>query len=225
MTRIFFLILKNPLALYIKNTIKNIYICTKNPTLQIQSHVVMSQVSLGRHNKFYSHVILNNLSIGDFSYVATNTIINQASIGKFCSIGPNCLIGPGRHPASMFVSTHPSFYSTFRQCGYSFVNENKFKEYLPVTIGHDVWIGANCIIMDGVKIGNGCIVGANSVVTKDIPDYAIVGGVPAKIIRYRFNQDIISKITKIQWWDWSLDKIRRESPLFDDIEKFLKESY
>lgn len=212
------LFFKNPFALYIKHTITIFMVCIKNPTLKIQSGVILNDCSFGLYNAIYEKSSLNNVVLGNFSYIARHSNITQTTIGNFCSIGSNCQIGLGRHPTSKFVSTHPSFYSTLKQCGYTFAKRGCFEEFLPIEIGNDVWIGSNVIIMDGIHIGDGAIIGANSVVTKDVPDYAIVGGVPAKIIKYRFNEDQIKILKKIQWWNWTLDKISRNSHLFVNID-------
>ena len=98
------------------------------------------------------------------------------------------------------ISTHPVFFSTRMQSGYTFADESYFEEYRGTTIGNDVWIGANAIVIDGVRIGDGAVVAAGAVVTKDVPAYAIVGGVPARIIRYRFLQTDIDVLLKINWW-------------------------
>ncbi|EPZ37468.1 transferase hexapeptide repeat containing protein [Anoxybacillus ayderensis] len=90
-----------------------------------------------------------------------------------------------------------------------------------MSIGNDVWIGANSIVLDGVKIGDGAIVAAGAVVTKDVPDYAIVGGVPARVIRYRFNEEIIKQLKVIKWWDIDLNNLKNYENQFEDIELFL----
>lgn len=89
-----------------------------------------------------------------------------------------------------------------------------------VIIGNDVWIGQDVTILKGCHIGNGAVLASNSVITKDVPDYAIVGGIPAKIIKYRFSEEIIKKLLKLQWWDLSLDLL--ENIPFDDIEEAIK---
>ena len=156
------------------------------------------------------------------TYVAAGCHINYTKIGKFCSIGENVLCGLGRHPSDTFVSTHPAFYSTFKQCGVSFVQESKFDEYAPVTIGHDVWVGASALILDGVTIGDGAIIAAGAVVTGDVAAYAIVGGVPARLIRRRFNDDVIEKIRALKWWDKDIEWIRKNADLFSNVDRLLK---
>lgn len=111
------------------------------------------------------------------------------------------------------MSTHPAFYSTGKQCGITFVDKNLFEERLAVDgrsciIGNDVWIGNDVRIIGGLRIGTGAIVGLGAVVTKDVPPYAIVGGVPAKVIRYRFEEKQIKELLDSHWWEKSEDYIK-----------------
>jgi acetyltransferase-like isoleucine patch superfamily enzyme len=166
--------------------------------------------------------------IGLGTYIADKSIIKKAIIGRFCSIGSNVQTGLGVHPSTGFVSSHPAFYSTKKQAGFSFVDEDIFKEHLfidaegkyVVLIGNDVWVGNNVIIMDGIKIGDGAIVASGSIVTKDIAPYTIVGGVPAKFLKPRFAEQQAEKLLAIKWWNWSMEKIKTNSKLFDNIESF-----
>ena len=173
--------------------------------------------------KIYEPSRIHNSSIGKGTYIAQNSIISYTTIGKFCSIGPNLICGWGIHPTNG-ISTSPYFYSTKKQNGSSISLNDKIEERLPIEIGNDVFIGMNVTILDGVKIGDGAIIGAGAVVTKDIPPYAIVGGVPATIKKYRFSGDVIDKLLKIKWWDWDEDKLLEVEKNFFDIEKFIKEN-
>lgn len=180
-----------------------------------KSYVINSEFSEYNSLHGYSRVISSR--IGRFTYVAGASITN-ASVGNFCSIGPDVVIGGlGRHPVD-WLSTHPIFYSTGKQVRLSLVSENKFEEYKPVKIGNDVWIGARVIVLEGVNIGDGVIIAAGAVVTKDVPPYAIVGGVPAKIIRYRFNQEDILTLQKLAWWNYDLEKLSKITGLMRQKE-------
>ena len=156
-----------------------------------------------------------NSNIGDFSYIGLFAFVNNTSIGKYCSISMNFKSGLGIHPTSL-ASTSPIFYSKKYaiKSSFGFGRLKTVNEYKRVTIGHDVWIGADVIIMDGVKVGNGAIIAAKAVVTKDVPNYAVVAGVPAKCIKYRFSDEIISKLEALSWWDWSEEKIKKNKLFF-----------
>lgn len=158
-------------------------------------------------------------------------------IGRFCSI--NCTARIWNNHSLDTVTTHPFldhrlFYSRkekdMRQAllkKYGKHHDNadfensEIRDNRPVEIGNDVWIGANAIILPGVKIGDGAVIAAGAVVTKDVEPYAIVGGVPAKIIKYRFGEEERKKFLQIKWWDWEIDEIERNIELFYDPEKFL----
>ena len=159
--------------------------------------------------------IINNVSLSSYSYVGRNCLIQNATIGKFCSIANDVFIGLGKHPTDYF-STSPLFYRRNNTFNLSLVGQDlQFEEYKKIDIGHDVWIGARAIILDGLSIGHGAIIAANSVVTKDVPAYAILGGVPAKIIKYRFNKNKIDMLLESQWWDWELEKIKKNLVLLN----------
>jgi len=167
--------------------------------------------------------IIGTVSIGDYTYINEYTRIdpNTKSIGKFCSISHNVKIGMGPHPLS-WVSTSPVFYSKNR----GFVDKNSYDECEDkgyTDIGNDVLIGASSIILAGVKIGNGAVVAAGSVVTKNIPDYAIAGGNPASIIRYRFNDKLINELLNSKWWELDIDLLLKLRPFFNDPIDFLKQ--
>lgn len=174
-------------------------------------------------NSLKNNVSLNSVKLGRFTYISTNTKIQYTTIGKFCSIGPDCKIGLGKHPSNTFVSTHPVFFSLSTQTQMTFVSKNYFDEFEPIFIGNDVWVGANSIILDGVIIEDGVIIAAGSVVTEDIPAYAIVGGVPAKIIKYRFNKKEIDRLLEIKWWNMNVDFLKSNFKKFHNINEFLND--
>ncbi len=179
-------------------------------------------VQTGKHTKILTPFCLNDVKLGDYSYIAKNSIINHCTIGKFCSIGPNFCCGLGIHPTNG-ISTAPMFYSTARQNGITLCRENKLEEFKQSVIGNDVFIGANVTLLDGVKISDGAIIGAGAVVVNDIPPYAIVVGVPAKIVKYRFKPDVIEVLLRKQWWNGPEEDLTKIERNFFDIEKYLEE--
>ncbi|MDP2631813.1 MAG: CatB-related O-acetyltransferase [Candidatus Uhrbacteria bacterium] len=128
----------------------------------------------------------------------------------------------GIHPSRDFVSTHPIFFSPNRQVQISFSNRTYIDEHQTVTIGNDVWIGARAILVDGITIGDGVIIGAGAVVTKNVPDYAVVAGVPAKILRFRFGHEEIEFLKAFRWWDRDIDWLRKNFLYFHNISDLMK---
>lgn len=175
---------------------------------------------LEEHTKVYAPFFLHNVKLGKYSYIAKNCTVANADIGKFCSIGPNFCCGLGIHPTNG-VSTSPMFYSTARQNGVTLCNENKALESKKTTIGNDVFIGANVTVLDGVSIADGAVIGAGAVVINDIPPYAIAVGVPAKVVKYRFDPAQIEALLNKQWWN-SEDELERVEREFFDVDAFLK---
>ena len=146
-------------------------------------------------------------SIGKGSYIGTNCFIN-AKIGRFCSIAARAKTVGGRHPYTYpFASTSPSFFSLHSTNGLTYTNTQNFEERkkaeenYSVVIGNDCWIGDSATLIEGVRIKEGAVVLAVAAGTKDVPPYAIVGGVPAKILKYRFESDTIDYLLKLKWWD------------------------
>lgn len=159
--------------------------------------------------------------------VGENCYIHDCKIGRFCSIASNCHIGLGDHTLDM-VSTSPLFYSA-----HSLLPEHFLSKSIPlpeqtiggtnykVMIGNDVWMGYNVCVKEGITIGDGAIIGAKSLVTRDIPPYAIAVGTPAKVIKYRFSPEQIEKLLAVKWWDKDLSWIKENVQSFQNIDAFL----
>ncbi|TRT76424.1 MAG: CatB-related O-acetyltransferase [Microcystis aeruginosa Ma_AC_P_19900807_S299] len=188
-----------------------------------QGHMsIVRETEIGANVKIYPYAKVINSKIDSYTYIGTNTKVNRANLGKFCSIGPDCKIGLGKHPSSgNYVSSNPIFYSTLNQLEITFSDQNYFDELGNITIGNDVWIGTNVIIRDDVNIGDGVIIAAASVVTKDIPSYAVYAGVPAKLIRYRFNEELIDFLLQIKWWNKDESWLRENFKSFHNITDFI----
>lgn len=191
------------------------------PNIFLRNTDIMYNVTMGKHTNIQSKFLMYNVQVGDYTYSAPNSSIRNTKIGRFCSIGENFISGAAIHPTN-YISSSPVFYSTLKQCGVTFSQKDKIEEYKNVIIGNDVFIGANVTILSGVNIGDGAIIAAGAVVTRDVPDYAIVGGVPAKLIRYRFSQDVIQNLKTISWWNWPDDKLHFVEEYFEDVESFIK---
>ena len=150
----------------------------------------------------------SNSSIGDYSYISPGSKIHSTPIGKFCSIGPNVIVGYVEHPVN-FLSTSPLFYYGTKKFDIQIAYKDYFDHHKRVIIENDVWIGANVYIKNGVKIANGSVIAAGAVVIDDVPPYAIMGGIPAKILKYRFASEEIKELLNIEWWDLPVDELVR----------------
>lgn len=177
--------------------------------------------------KIYSGTEFYDSSIGRHSYIGYNSEVHSCDIGAFCSIANGLIVGGADHPMN-WLSTSPVFHDVGGGTG-KHLSRLPIPDVKRTTIGNDVWIGSRVIIMQGVNIGTGAIIGAGAVVTKDVPDYAIVAGVPAKVIKYRFDSKTIEHLLKSKWWTLKDDEIVRFAPfaneisvVIDKIEDFYK---
>ena len=175
------------------------------------------------HNKaqlcYRIHMV--NSTLGRYSYVAENCSILYTDIGAFCSIAENCSIGGPSHSVRS-VSTSPVFVKG-RNIFHKNFAQQEFESYSKTSIGNDVWIGSMCFIKAGVHIGNGAVIGMGSIVTKDIPDYEIWAGNPARFIRKRFDDETINKLKHIEWWNWDDERINSYGEAFNSPENLFCE--
>lgn len=217
-------LLRNPFTLWVKWFVTKIYYETKFSAKKLKIGYMAKFINcqFGYGNTLFDQAILENVNLGDYSYIGHSCQLRNLDIGKFTCFGPMVVAGLGKHPSRGFVSTYPAFYSSEKWTPISFVESSIFEESEPIVVGHDVWVGARAIILDGVKIGNGAIIGAGAVVTKDVPAYAVVAGVPAKLIRYRFEPEQVAELEKRQWWDRDIEWLKKNHRKFRDIREFLE---
>ncbi len=198
----------------IKKSIKKVFSLIK--AFHYRKHKIDKNVIIGN-----GCIIASSVIIEDYTYINDYVRIDSRTkrVGKYCSISHNVKIGLGSHPSN-FVSTSPVFYSVSR----GFVEENGYDEYEAdgdTVIGHDVWIGANAVVLAGITIGTGAIIGACSVVTKDVPPYAIVVGVPAMVKKYRFNGEVIELLLKSEWWKKDISILLKYQHLIKNPKEYV----
>lgn len=187
-----------------------------NETPTIHEPCEKSNTQLGCYTEVAIGNYLENVVLGDYSYTGPHCIIQNARIGKFSNIAAMVRIGPTDHPMDRATQHH----FTYRRIMYGLdrVDDDAFfqrRKNRGVAIGHDTWLGHGAIVMSGVNVGIGAVIGAGAVVTKDVPDYGVAVGVPAKTIKHRFPEKIREALKEIAWWNWSHGK------LADAMEDFI----
>lgn len=207
----------------------------KNANMKKKNNTIIKTLSIGENVKIGNHCIISkgtmierNTTIGDCTYVSAGTTVDSnVHIGKYCSIARNVFIAPGVH-AIQYVTTHPILFNPYWRNELDMIEKEKYdtkigKEEEHTYIGNDVWIGLNAIIMRGITIGDGAVIGAGSIVTKDVEPYSVVVGVPAKHIKYRFEQEEIEKLQNMEtkWWDLSKEELEKSLVHMYDIKQYI----
>lgn len=193
---------------YIKGFIKHLF------SSSVSFFALIDNVSnISKKARIYEGAKIYKSNVGDYSYVGGKTSLVCCKIGKFCSIAGECHIGMGNHTTNN-VSTSPIFTEKNNGTGQIWCDSTTAAPFKEVIIGNDVWIGFRSMVLGGVNIGNGAVVAAGAVVTKDVPPYAIVAGVPARIIKYRFTENEINKLEELKWWDKNDGILKKHIHLF-----------
>jgi acetyltransferase-like isoleucine patch superfamily enzyme len=204
--------LKNSFTIYVRNLINRFFTILLNYKLNvvIGYNTYINNVIFSYDNVIHDNCFISNCKIGQKTYISSNSKIKNCIIGSFCSIGQEVHIGLPKHPINEFISTHPYIYTTYNLIQ----NKSNFITNSSTIIGNDVWIGNRVTIIGDIEIGNGAIIAAGSIVTKNVLPYSIVGGVPAKHLKFRFDEDRITKIEEMNWWNWTDADIAKNTIFF-----------
>jgi len=188
--------------------IKKLIRATFYNNVQISKKATVNNTETEEYVHLANYSNISNSKIGAYTSVGRFSNIFNSHIGKYCSISWNVTVGATQHPLKN-LTTHAFPYISM----FDFTDrDNKIVQH--TTIGHDVWIGTNVVIMPGVVVNNGSVIGANSVVTKDVEAYGIYVGAPAKKVDVRFSESIIATLQKLEWWHWSREKLKKRLHLF-----------
>lgn len=182
--------------------------------------LIDSKSVLSKKCKINRFVKVYNSIIGSYTYVGSGSLLLNSNIGKYCSIAKNSLIGLANHTINN-LSTSPIFTEKVNGTGFSWINNDLNHSNITekrTSIGNDVWIGERALIMSGLNIGDGSIIGAGSIVTKDVPPYSICAGVPARVLKFRFSDEVIIELERIKWWDIDEELIKENINLFQTTD-------
>jgi phosphonate metabolism protein (transferase hexapeptide repeat family) len=195
---------------------------SEEPAIHPTANVRDSQ--LGPWTAVGARTTIAESSMGAYSYVVNDSSIVWAEIGKFCSIAAHTRLNPGNHPLERVALHH----FTYRSKSYGLAEEDDqeffgWRRSHRVVLGNDVWIGHGAVILPGVTIGTGAAIGAGAVVSRDVPDFAVATGLPARVKRYRFPEELQQRLLRLAWWDWERDRLASALPDFRrlPIEAFL----
>lgn len=177
---------------------------------------------LGVYTEIGARASLAEVEMGDYSYVVHDSQIIYATIGRFCSIASHTRVNPGNHPLERVALNHFTYRASAYGLGQDEPGFFDWRRSHRVTLGHDVWLGHGVIVLPGVSIGTGAAIGAGAVVTKDIPPFAVAVGNPARVLRFRFPEEIRASLLRIAWWDWPRERL---ADALEDIRRLSAEAF
>ena len=189
----------------------------------IHPSCVVTGCTFGSYVELGDNCIVNESHIGDYTYLFGHNDVTYSTLGRFNSVATGVRINPVQHPMRERVAAH---HLTYRAAHYGLGEDDPavidWRRGNRVTTGHDVWIGHNAVVMGGVTLGNGAVVAAGAVVTHDVAPYEIVGGVPARHLGWRYDEETIAALERIRWWDWDHATLRERLGDFNDVPAFVK---
>jgi len=198
-------------------------VLSEAPFLHEGANVQKSRI--GSWTEIGRNTLIVESTIGDYTYDDGEVSIYYSQIGRFCSIANRVRINPGNHPRDRVTQHHMTYRRV--QFGLDKQDDEEFfawRRAHPCIIGHDVWIGHAAVVLPGVRIGTGAVIGASAVVTRDVEPYQVVAGVPARPLRFRFSEDVIARIVKTRWWEWTRPQLEERwrdlCSLSDFLEKY-----
>ena len=218
--------LLNEISYYFKNK-RLVKKTNKLKKCNFSKDTIISQAIIEGFSASRGYSYLHRSKVGLCTYFGKNVKLPNCLIGRFCSLGSNIEVVDSRHPIDL-VSTYRGFYDIdhflrfYTAKKYYGGNHLYTEDGYSCKIGNDVWIGNNVIIKGGVTISDGAVIGMGTIVTKDVPPYAVVAGNPMRILKYRFEEKIIEKLLVMKWWNWELQDIKDKADLFLNVDDLLK---
>jgi phosphonate metabolism protein (transferase hexapeptide repeat family) len=193
------------------------------PEPTLHDPVSVTESELGAWTEVRQHSRLNESAVGDYTYLMERVQLDYAAVGKFGSVAAAARLGPTNHPLDRPTAHHFSYRAAMYGLGEDDESVFEWRADQPVEVGHDVWIGHGAIVLPGVTVGNGAVVGAGAVVTKDVPPYTVVAGVPAEPVRRRFSETVAARIEATEWWHWDHETLAERLGAFRDLNAFLEQ--
>jgi phosphonate metabolism protein (transferase hexapeptide repeat family) len=183
---------------------------TRDGSPRVHGSVSLRNATLGRFTELKERVQFHDSALGDYSYVERHSEVIYSAIGKFCAIASDVRINALNHPMER-ISQHKITYRPNEYFAHARIDKGFREQRIAeaVSVGHDVWIGHGAIVLPGVRIGHGAVIAAGAVVTKDVSPHAVVAGVPARFLKWRFAPEISARIIALAWWDWEHDRLAK----------------
>jgi len=192
------------------------------PEPTLHEPVSISESELGAWTEVRADARLNDSTIGGYTYLMERVQLDYTTIGKFGNIAADARLGPTNHPIDRPTAHHFTYRAGMYEMGEDDESIFEWRADQPVEVGHDVWVGHGAIVLPGVTVGNGAVVAAGAVVSRDVPPYTVVAGVPAEPIRRRFSPEVAGRLEATEWWEWDHETLAERLTAFRDLDRFLE---